>query len=240
MVCMLFTCMILVWYAHIICDVFVSSFLRFLVSFSVVSLFPRFFVSSFLRFLVSSFLRFFVSSFLRFFVSSFLRFFVSLFPRFFISSFLRFLVPTGGLQVPGWRCSFRVFFNGFGIFFLILLIFFFDPLNIFFLILLIFFFLIPIPAIRCTYIKILKAYACSMFQSCAIVRTLGPVFGWPFKNGVWANHGSTHEKVTRKLNQSEFRHETSLRASKTVEVSSRVTWENSKVHAQSQRERKTF
>ena len=91
---------ILIGYAHIICDVFVSSFLRFLVSFSVVSLFPRFFVSSFLRFFVSWFPRFFVSSFLcflvssflRFFVSSFLHFFVSLFPRFFVSSFPRFFV----------------------------------------------------------------------------------------------------------------------------------------------------
>lgn len=46
---------------------------------------------------------------------------------------------------------------------------------------------------------------------------------------------------TRKLNQSEFRHETSLRASRSsVEASSRVTWENSKVHAQSQRERRTL
>ena len=104
-----------------------SSFPRFFVSLFLfpsflcflVSSFPRFFVSSFLGFLVSSFLRFFVFlCFLifRFFVSLFPRFFVFLFPRFFISSFLRFLVPTGGLQVPGWRCSFPVFFHGFGIY----------------------------------------------------------------------------------------------------------------------------
>ena len=139
MVCMLYTYMILVWYAHIICDVFVSSFLRFLVSFSVVSLFPRFFVSSFLRFLVSSFPRFFVSSFPRFFVSSFLCFLVSSFLCFLVSSFLRFLVPTGGLHVPGWRCSFPVFFSWFWNIF-------FWSSYYFFLILLIFF-LIPIPPV---------------------------------------------------------------------------------------------
>ena len=110
-----------------------SSFPRFFVSLFLFPSFLCFLVSSFPRFFVSSFLGFLVSSFLRFFVSSLLRFFVFLFPRFFISSFLRFLVPTGGLQVPGWRCSFPVFFHGFGICF-------FGPLNIFFLILLICFF----------------------------------------------------------------------------------------------------
>ena len=65
----------------------------------VMSSFPRFFVS---LFLFPSFLCFLVSSFPRFFVSSFLCFLVS--------SFLRFLVPTGGLQVPGSRCSFPVLF----------------------------------------------------------------------------------------------------------------------------------
>ena len=101
--------------------------LRFLVSSFPCFFFRRFFVSSFLRFLVSSFLRFLVSSFPRFFVSSFffvswffvssfLCFLVSSFFCFLVSSFLRFLVPTGGLQVPGWRCSFPVFFHGFGIY----------------------------------------------------------------------------------------------------------------------------
>ena len=121
MVCMLYTYMILVWYAHIICDVFVSSsFLRFLVSFSVVSLFPLcFLVSSFLGFLVSSFLRFFVSSFLRFFVSSFLRFFVSSCPL------------AGSRSQVGGAVS-LCFLMVLEYFFLILLIIFFDPLNIFF------------------------------------------------------------------------------------------------------------
>ena len=139
MVCMLYTYMILVWYAHIICDVFVSSFLRFLVSFSVVSLFPRFFVSSFLRFLVSSFPRFFVSSFPRFFVSSFLCFLVSSFLCFLVSSFLRFFVsscPLAGStsQVGGAvsLCFFSWFWNIFFwssyYFFLILLIFFLIPI----------------------------------------------------------------------------------------------------------------